>query len=284
MPRGILCLAVCAQLAGADLQRAVDQAMSQRQGAVVVLEVESGRVVASHRLEYAARRLARPGSTVKPFTLLALLNEGRVKTGTALVCGRRLRIDGRRLDCTHPITPLPLEATAAIAYSCNYFFATLAAGLRDGDLAGTFGRVGLASLSGLARDEVAGAVRPAAGAAQRQLQALGEAHVEVTPLGLAAAYRKLAQRRNLKGDWDAGMEIIYEGLKAATSYGTARLAQPAGLRVAGKTGSSLGQAWFAGFAPADAPRITVVVFLEQGTGGADAAPVARRIFEGIIAP
>ena len=39
-------------------------------------------------------------------------------------------------------------------------------------------------------------------------------------------------------------------------------------------------AWFAGFAPYESPRITVIVFLEHGgSGGKDAAPIARRVIE-----
>lgn len=40
-------------------------------------------------------------------------------------------------------------------------------------------------------------------------------------------------------------------------------------------------AWFAGYAPADSPRLVVVVFLEHGgSGGKDAAPVAGEIIRG----
>jgi penicillin-binding protein 2 len=265
-------------------QRVADRAMAGRQGTAVVLDVASGKLLGAHRLDYAARHAARPGSTIKPFTLLTLLNEGKVTPGTALVCTRGVSIGGRRIDCTHPPTPLPLDATAALAYSCNYFFATLAAGLRDGDLAATYQRAGLAELTGLAHPETAGVVRLAFGIEERQLQALGEGSVEVTPLGLAAVYRKLAHRRNLKTAFDAGLETIYEGLTAATSYGTARHAQPRGITVAGKTGTTSTHAWFAGFAPAATPRIAVVVLVESGAGGADAAPVAREIFQAIIAP
>jgi penicillin-binding protein 2 len=39
-------------------------------------------------------------------------------------------------------------------------------------------------------------------------------------------------------------------------------------------------AWFAGFAPYESPKLSVVVFLEHGgSGGKDAAPVARKILE-----
>ena len=108
--------------------------------------------------------------------------------------------------------------------------------------------------------------------------ALGAANIRVTPLEMLFAYRRLALQRNLP-------LIVLNGLKAATEYGTARLARPSGVAVAGKTGTALdmasGQAhaWFVGYAPADSPRIVLVVFLEQGTGGRDAAPIARELFQ-----
>jgi penicillin-binding protein 2 len=80
---------------------------------------------------------------------------------------------------------------------------------------------------------------------------------------------------------------------------TGHLAAVAGGRVAGKTGTAQvrqivrghmrqavnrfqdrDHAWFAAFAPYEAPKLVVVVFLEHGgSGGKDAAPVARRIIE-----
>ena len=59
-----------------------------------------------------------------------------------------------------------------------------------------------------------------------------------------------------------------------------------GLSIAGKTGTAEtggGQpdhSWFAGYAPAESPRVAFVVVLEHGGGGAEAAgPVARRLVQ-----
>jgi penicillin-binding protein 2 len=81
-------------------------------------------------------------------------------------------------------------------------------------------------------------------------------------------------------------------------HGTAFQARLDGVEVAGKTGTAEAaeskpgvepdiakwfkqdHAWFAGYAPARAPEVVVVVFLEHGTsGGKAAAPVAMRIFK-----
>ena len=68
--------------------------------------------------------------------------------------------------------------------------------------------------------------------------------------------------------------------------GTGRAAAVPGIAVAGKTGTAPAldgsrstHAWFVGYAPADAPEIALVVFLNRGTGAGNAAPLAGRIFK-----
>jgi peptidoglycan glycosyltransferase len=280
VPLILLCAALVSEFPTGNLQRAMDRAMSGRRGAAVALDLDSGRILARYHLKVAAQRVVSPGSTVKPFTLLALLHSGVPLR--PLVCSRVLRIGGRQMDCTHPLSPEPFDAVAALAYSCNYYFVSQARLLRNRDLVETFTRAGLTARTGLYSEEAIGEIAAPTTVEARQLMAIGEANILVTPLELLFAYRKLAL---------LGKEMpreIRSGLEAATSYGTARLAQSQRVKVAGKTGTSLdaaaGQAhaWFVGFAPAGAPRIALVVFLEQGIGGRDAAPIARELFDAAL--
>ena len=96
------------------------------------------------------------------------------------------------------------------------------------------------------------------------------------------------------------LAAIHDGLVRTVHderIGTGILAQPESGRVAGKTGTAQvrqivrghlrqsvtrfkdrDHAWFAAYAPAEAPRVVVVVFLEHGgSGGKNAGPVAREI-------
>jgi stage II sporulation protein D len=275
---GALALWMCCagvRLAGADFQAAVTRAMAGKQGAAVVLDVKSGRVLASHRMDIAARSLVRPGSTIKPFVLAAALERGRVRASESMLCRREVRIAGRNLDCSHGGAGMPLAGAQALAYSCNHFFAQVGLRFGPGELAQALRRAIPAGPTGLAKDEAASSIEEARSPEERQLQALGEAAVRVTPFAMLAAYRRLALAR--------APAAVVEGLEGAARFGTARMARAEGIAVAGKTGTSTGveaqrrYAWFVGYAPADAPSIAVLVFLEQGRGGADAAPVAGEI-------
>jgi stage II sporulation protein D len=99
------------------------------------------------------------------------------------------------------------------------------------------------------------------------LKALGEM-TEMSPLELLQAYRKLALRHNA---------TVTAGLRDCVRYGTGQLANITGYEVAGKTGTPPGYAWFAGWAPADRPQVVFVVLTRHGSGGLDAAPIAREM-------
>ena len=86
------------------------------------------------------------------------------------------------------------------------------------------------------------------------------------------------------------LDILKAAMRQSVTNGVARNAAIQNVAVAGKTGTAeFGTAqydgkhpthgWFMGFAPYDDPEIAVVVFVERGSGGNDAAPAAGRIFD-----
>jgi penicillin-binding protein A len=77
--------------------------------------------------------------------------------------------------------------------------------------------------------------------------------------------------------------VMRDLMVKVVSGGTGTSAALQGVQVAGKTGTAevadaQPHAWFAGFAPAGAPKVAVAVLVENGgTGGAVAAPIARAV-------
>ncbi len=85
------------------------------------------------------------------------------------------------------------------------------------------------------------------------------------------------------------ISIIQQGLKAVTTYGSARSLLDLPVKVAGKTGTvqfsetKAPHAWFTGYAPADKAEIVVMVMVEEGGGGdISATPIAKKYFNGIL--
>jgi cell division protein FtsI/penicillin-binding protein 2 len=264
------------------LQKSVDRAMQNHPGTFVVAEVSSGKILASNNLRLAATTLQTPGSTLKPFVLMTLLDLHRVDPAQKLLCKHKLQIGSERLDCTHPISISELNADDAIAYSCNSYFAQVSIRLSGAELVQAFRRAGFDSPSSLVDNDATGNIRTPSSPDQIQLAALGDQGIEVTPLELLAAYRKLALR---KRNGDIGKYTpIFDGLQHSVGYGMARAGRVDDMKVAGKTGTAASRnnprthGFFVGYAPAEKPEIAVVVFVQQGRG-LDAAGLAQIVFK-----
>jgi cell division protein FtsI/penicillin-binding protein 2 len=286
----MLCLGLFLDVHGAQrnqaLQRAAERSLAERRGTVVVVDVTSGKILAARGLETARKKKTSPGSTLKPFVLMALLDAGKVDVAESRICRKPLRIGGANLDCTHPEQVAELNAAEALAYSCNSYFAEVAPRLTGRELAEALRRAGLDTRSGMAEGEAEGRIAVPATQEDVQLEALGYSGVEVTPLELLEAYRRLALRK--RNGAEARDAAVFAGLEKSVEYGMARSAAVNGMKVAGKTGTSPARntrwthGFFAGYAPADFPEIAVVVYLEQGRG-MDAAAVAQPVLEAFSA-
>jgi penicillin-binding protein 2 len=269
------------------LQKQMAEAMAGRPGAIVALDAVTGKLLAEWNLTVAAQRLEQPGSTVKPFILMELLRSGKVQPGQRLACHRPLYIGGHRMDCTHSPAIASLDAIDAIAYSCNTYFSSMALRMTASELAETLHRAGFTSPTGLASGEAVGHIATPQSQPALQLQALGDWGVEVTPLELLFAYRRLAlQKLEVQKPGNTQPAVVgpvFQGLERSVLYGAAHAAQPLGISAAGKTGTASGvnkpgsHGFFVGYAPADKPEIVLLVYLEHGRG-TDAAAVASPVF------
>ena len=252
------------------------QIRAEQSGAAVVADVKTRRLLAVREESIAGRARRAPGSTLKPLVLGALMKRGKLTEKETFPCSGQLSIAGRSLNCSHPPLDAPVRVETAIAYSCNCFVAHMAERFDPGELARELEAAGLGAPSGLLKsEEASGVIEPARSHDAILLQALGEAGIEVTVAGLAAAYRALAGH---------AAPAILAGMEGAVQYGTAQYAQVKGMTVAGKTGSvrmPSGErvAWFAGFMPSHDPQVALAVALQGRSGGSDAAPIAGELFE-----
>ena len=225
-------------------------------GCALLMDARSRRIV---HAEGDPELVTAPGSVLKPLVLAALLDSRKLRADEQFVCPIELRIGGRNFTCIHPRMAAPITAATALAYSCNNFVAHVAKRLEPGELPRYLAHAGLSPSR----------IRPAQSEEARQLQALGNGDIAVTPRDLLFAYHLLAFRP---------LDAILEGLEGAVAFGTGQNAQVRSVSVAGKTGTASGNAaWFAGFAPSRGPKVIAVVLTGGRSGGADAAPIASRL-------
>lgn len=170
------------------LQREVDSAMGKLPGAFVVVDVTSHTMLAAHGMDMASLRLEAPGSTLKPFLMMALLETGKLDPKQQFICHKPLRIGPAQLDCTHPVEVRQLDAEEAIAYSCNSYVAQVAPRLSGTELVEMLRRAGFDTPSGLVAQEARGRIALPANLEELQLEALGYRGLAVTPLELLEAY------------------------------------------------------------------------------------------------
>lgn len=157
--------------------------------------------------------------------------------------------------------------------------------------------------------------------AQTALSAIGQGSVRVTPLQVAMVSAAIANKGVMMKPYliktvrspdlsiisQTPAKVLGTPISADTAAtlselmvnvvksGTGTKAQIPGITVAGKSGTAQTtedadpHAWFTAFAPADDPQVAVAVVVENGgsmgseaTGGAVAAPIARKVLEAAI--
>lgn len=255
------------------ISEALTTALKDNPATALVLDANSGKSLAYSRLNTARTLRSTPGSVLKPFFLAYALNHGIVHPQTTFLCRRTSTIAGRDLSCTHSQSESVFNAEGALAYSCNSYFIQLASRFSPQEVVTALADYGL----------VAPSMTPPASQDQTALFLLGLEKFAITPQQLATAYRKLALQLHQPQNEQA-LSSISRGLENSVNYGMANNAQVQRMNIAGKTGtaSDRGQpwthGWFAGFTPAEAPKIILIIYLPKGNG-ADAAHLAQRFFQ-----
>ncbi len=304
-----------------ELKAAVE-ANKARAGGLVILDVRTGEILAlancpsynpnnrSHVPRDRMRNRAltdtfEPGSTLKPFTIAAALEAGKVRPGTIIdTAPGTLTIGNATIHDAHREGALTVEQV--VQKSSNVGAAKIALSLPPETMWSTLSGAGFGTppKSGFP-GEVSGRLRPAKSWRPIEQATMAYGHgISVNLVQLARAYTLFATDGELKPVTlfkEAGPVAGRPVLKAQTARavrhmlemvvlpgGTAPKAQVAGYRVAGKTGTAHKLedgvyvnkyvSSFVGFAPVSNPRLIVAVMLDEPSagqyyGGSVAAPV-----------
>jgi stage II sporulation protein D len=295
----------------AALQTAATNALGTADGAIIVLDPQTGRIRAVVNQGLAFGQTFAPGSTIKPFTALAAMQSGLIDKHSRRLCHQHYVNGDFETVCSHPADLPAFDTEEALAYSCNYYFGKLGERLNEDAFRSTLTSFGFGRMTGANVAEDAPGKIGAAKWSSRA--ALGEGpYSQVTAAQLIAAYAGLAnggrvftprihEGQNFQTRVAANVPIdpeqravILAGMRDAVRFGTAGKSglSSLSLNVFGKTGTSTPfkgfrtQGWFVGLASdsdGDSPAaesftLAVLVFLKR-SHGSDAAAVSRPIFE-----
>lgn len=318
-------------LAYRELARAVKLNRADS-GSIIVVDVETAEILAlvnqpsfnpnnrqnlkaSHLRNRALTDLFEPGSTVKPFTVLAALESGKYKPNSLVNTSPGTMRVGKKLVRDHRNYGV-LDLKKILIKSSNVGTSKLALSMPPEDLVNVFSRLGLGQLTGSEYPGESLGVLPVRDRwhdIERAALSYGYG-LSVTALQLSHAYNVLAaggverpltlvkQDTLMPGtqvvDPKHAREVLNMLEGVVSQEGTASRAKVPGYRVAGKTGTvhkatrkgyaeDQYVALFAGIAPVSKPKFVAVVVInnprgEDYYGGLVAAPVYSRLMSGVL--
>ena len=308
-----------------ELKSAVESHRA-RSGSLVMLDARSGDILAMlnqpsynpnesvPNMEVLRNRAVtdayEPGSTIKPFAILAALETGDFRPdsiidtspGSYLISGHKIK---------DPINYGALSLSEIIQFSSNVGISKIALDLPNRAIYEVLRRSGFGEQVGIGLPgEAMGSLRSKDMEIPVERAALAYGYgLTVTPLQLANAYLKIASlgenrrvsiiRSELKPEFDRihgealTMEVIKMMETVTEMEGTGKAAAVKGYRVAGKTGTAQRfingrfdpdshNVWFVGIVPAYEPRLVMVVVVNDPKAGASgggtvAAPIFAQV-------
>ena len=313
-------------LAFRELTAAIERNKAKA-GGLVVVDAKSGEILAlanwptynPNRRDRTARERMRnraltdtfePGSTMKPFTIAAALEAGKVRPDTVIHTeAGTLTIGRQTIHDAHRAGPLTVEQV--IQKSSNVGAAKIALSLPSETLWRMFSEAGFGTVPSTGfPGEVAGRLRPPTTWKPIEQATMSYGHgLSVNLVQLARAYTVFADDGELKpvalfktDGAVAGRPVVSVKTARAVRHmlelatlpgGTAPQAQVAGYRVAGKTGTARkiegGEythkyvASFVGMAPVSNPRLIVAVMIDEpSNGGYYGGTVAGPVFSAVM--
>ncbi len=265
--------------------------MADIEGCLGIVDLKSQKVITAVNFPLLVSQTFKPGSVIKILTAIAAINSGKVNPDELYKCSGKAQFDELSFDCWLPKGHAHMNLTEAIAQSCNLYFYNIASKLDIEDFRSVFQKFGIGKktlfdLPG----ENPGLFNKADNRLEKYYVALGRSeNLLVTPLQMLYIISVIASKGYFAGAPflldNPKYFPLYRGLRKSALEGTARESNFLKMKPAGKTGTfadkfkSKTSAWFAGYAPNDKPEIAIVIFIREGRGATNAAPIAKKVFK-----
>lgn len=253
-----------------------------------------------------------PGSVWKLAMAAMALKRGIVtsRSRMPIPCRGGMAYGNRFFRCWRAEGHGSLDLVEAIAHSCDVYFYQLGLKLTLNSLLEDAGAWGLRHRTGIDLPGEANPAFPSGPAYYDRLYgprrwtsavtlnlAIGQGENAQTLIGMVRLFQMLAAdgrartpyivrpvgRASTSLDLPSDqLTVLREAMVSVVERGTARGSRVAGLRIAGKTGTSQNphgpdHGWYIGFAPAEHPEIVVGAVIEHARHGSAVAPLVARV-------
>ncbi len=260
-----------------------------------------------------------PGSTFKLVVATAALETKKITPHTTFVCDGVFELGNAEFNCWKEGGHGPQDLEQGIVHSCNVYFYNTGRKAGPDIIADYAQRFGLGKPTGIDLiGESSGLVPSPAWKRSRRNEkwyegetinyAIGQGYLLVTPLQMAEVVSVFASGGSAPkphlikkiGSSEVSvpkprqvnvskktLDMIRSAMRQVvdSAEGTGQRARVEGVSVAAKTGTAQNpqgepHAWFVGYAPADKPKVVMVVLIEHGGhGGYIAADISKKVIE-----
>ncbi|MEW6724844.1 MAG: stage V sporulation protein D [Bacillota bacterium] len=323
------------------IEKHLEEALMKHQaraGTIIVMNPKTGEILAlanrpdydpnnyqahpaANRRNFAVSDTYPPGSTFKPITAAAALEEGVATIHDRFYCSGHIEVPGKTIRCWKPQGHGSQSFAEIMENSCNVGFVNLGMRLGAEKFIDYVKAFGLAERTGIdLPGEASGLILPAEKVKPIDLAVMSFGQtLTVTPIELITAMSAIANdgvlmrpylakeitdtsgnvvqrfgptpvRQVISRETAADLKAIMERV---VSDGTGKRAYLAGYNLAGKTGTAekvidgrLAEgkyiASFCGFGPADDPQVAVLVILDEPVGAYYGGVIAAPVFGGVM--
>ena len=274
-----------------SLQNKCNNIFKNIDGCLGIVELKSNKIITTVNKKLLIENRFKPGSIVKIITAIAAINSGKVDILEEFNCTGNANFDNESYKCWLPKGHSKVNLIKAISLSCNLYFLNIASKLTIDEILSTFAEFHfdektIFNISG----EATGLFRKNKIDIEKYYLSIGcSENLLVTPLQILQmitfiANKKLPNTKNIDLN-NPKFDPIYKGLRNSVLFGTSKESNYLKLQPAGKTGTISekynikNSAWFIGYAPYYNPEIAIVIFIKNGRGATNAAPIAKKVFK-----
>lgn len=266
-------------------------------GVITLANINSGQIIGCSNLSLASKA-DTIGSISKILTSFALMDKKVIRPEDYYNCHGSDIINGKKYNCWKLSGHGKLNLVEAISESCNLYFYKHAHLIAPDDLLNYYRKLHLDTPE-LALETSTYEKSSVPLSSKNELLALGlDKNLRLNSFNILSLACTLARKGVYKPLWlntdpkisedlkldKSNTNVLIKALTKATQTGTSKPIGKTNISAAAKTGTAKNpddtyHGWCTGFAPVDKPEIAFCVYIKNGTGYSNAAPMAAKTLE-----